>query len=167
MKKITSITAPNQEIISKSCTRFVMAYAIVSLVYIYTSDSLLQSIANETGTVIIASSQLSRSVETRKESKVPTLSDLRESGSIEQDADKVIMLYRPEYYGISNDALGETLEGETHLHIAKNRYGNVGVAKLRMNAEKTGFIDMEDYFGGSKLFRSEFTFSAERKDEIR
>lgn len=42
MKKITSITAPNQEIISKSCTRFVMAYAIVSLVYIYTSDSLLQ-----------------------------------------------------------------------------------------------------------------------------
>jgi replicative DNA helicase len=126
----------------------------------------LKSIANETGAIVIASSQLSRSVETRKESKVPALSDLRESGSIEQDADKVIMLYRPEYYGISNDALGETIEGETHLHIAKNRYGNVGVAKLRMNAEKTGFIDMEDYFGGSRLFKSEFTFSAERKDEI-
>lgn len=126
----------------------------------------LKAIANETGAVVIASSQLSRSLETRKESKIPVLSDLRESGSIEQDADKVIMLYRPEYYGINNDEFGDLTEGETHLSIAKNSFGNVGIVKLRM-LKGNGFVDMGDDFTGSKLYNSDFAFSPERKNEIR
>ena len=60
---------------------------------------------------------------------MPQLSDLRESGAIEQDADMVMFLYRPEYYGINNDEMGETIEGETHIHIAKNRSGSTDTIK--------------------------------------
>jgi len=126
----------------------------------------LKAIANETGVVVITSSQLSRSVEIRKESKIPVLSDLRDSGCIEQDADKVIMMYRPEYYGITLDEMGESTEGETHLLIAKNKYGNLGAAKIQMLSTKTGFIDMEDSYEGSKLFIPEFSFAAKRTEEI-
>jgi len=101
---------------------------------------------------IIALSQLNRSVENRKESKVPQLSDLRESGAIEQDADLVMFLYRPEYHGINNDAMGETIEGETQIHIAKHRNGSTGMEKVRFIKEYQRFVDMEDNrfdsFGG-------------------
>jgi replicative DNA helicase len=126
----------------------------------------LKAIANETGVVVIASSQLSRSVETRKESKIPVLSDLRDSGCIEQDADKVIMIYRPEYHGITDDEMGESTEGETHLLIAKNKYGNLGAAKIQMLSTKTGFIDMEDSFERPKLFIPDFSFATKRTEEI-
>jgi replicative DNA helicase len=110
----------------------------------------LKALAKELAIPIIALSQLNRSVETRsKESKVPQLSDLRESGAIEQDADMVMFLYRPEYYGINNDDMGNPIEGETHIHVAKNRNGALDTVKLRFIKEYQKFVDMEDEgFGG-------------------
>jgi replicative DNA helicase len=112
----------------------------------------LKALAKELEVPIIALSQLNRSVETRKESKVPQLSDLRESGAIEQDADLVMFLYRPEYHGINNDAMGETIEGETHIYIAKHRNGSTGMEKVRFIKEYQKFVDLEDNrfnsFGG-------------------
>lgn len=110
----------------------------------------LKSLAKELEIPIIALSQLNRSVESRKESKVPQLSDLRESGAIEQDADMVMFLYRPEYYGINNDEMGNPIEGETHVHIAKNRSGVTDTVKVRFIKEYQKFEDLEDNngFGG-------------------
>lgn len=109
----------------------------------------LKSLAKELEVPIIALSQLNRSVESRKESKVPQLSDLRESGAIEQDADIVMFLYRPEYYGINNDEMGQAIEGETHLHIAKHRNGSTDTVKVRFIKEYQKFVDMpDDNFGG-------------------
>lgn len=107
----------------------------------------LKALAKELEVPIIALSQLNRSVETRKESKVPQLSDLRESGAIEQDADMVMFLYRPEYHGINNNEMGEAIEGETHIHIAKHRNGSTGMEKVRFIKEYQRFVDMEDDFG--------------------
>ena len=104
----------------------------------------LKALAKELEVPIIALSQLNRSVETRKESKIPQLSDLRESGAIEQDADLVMFLYRPEYHGINNDAMGETIEGETQIHIAKHRNGSTGMEKVRFIKEYQKFVDMDD-----------------------
>jgi replicative DNA helicase len=109
----------------------------------------LKSLAKELAIPIIALSQLNRGVESRKESKVPQLSDLRESGAIEQDADMVMFLYRPEYYGINNDEMGQTIEGETHIHIAKNRSGSTDTIKLRFIKEYQKFEDLDDGFGGA------------------
>lgn len=109
----------------------------------------LKGLAKELSIPIIALSQLNRSVESRKESKVPQLSDLRESGAIEQDADMVMFLYRPEYYGINNDEMGEAIEGETHIHIAKNRSGSTDTVKLKFIKEYQKFVDLEDNFMGS------------------
>lgn len=109
----------------------------------------LKALAKELEIPIIALSQLSRAVESRKESKVPQLSDLRESGAIEQDADMVMFLYRPEYYGINNDAMGQAVEGETHIHVAKNRSGSTDTIKVRFIKEYQKFVDMpDDNFGG-------------------
>lgn len=106
----------------------------------------LKALAKELDIPVIALSQLSRAVETRKESKVPQLSDLRESGAIEQDADMVMFLYRPEYYGINNDEMGQPIEGETHIHIAKHRNGSLGNVRVRFIKEYQRFVDMEDTF---------------------
>lgn len=71
------------------------------------------------------------------------------SGALEQDADLVMFLYRPEYYGINNDAMGETVEGETHINIAKHRNGSTGIEKLRFIKEYQKFVDFDDdQFGG-------------------
>lgn len=94
----------------------------------------LKIIAKEEDIPIIALSQLSRAVEQRgaKEgSKVPQLSDLRESGAIEQDADTVMFLYRPEYYDINQSAEGESVKGLTELSIAKHRHGKLDTVKLK------------------------------------
>lgn len=109
----------------------------------------LKQLAKELEVPIIALSQLNRSVESRKESKVPQLSDLRESGAIEQDADMVMFLYRPEYYGINNDEMGQPIEGETHIHVAKHRNGSTDTVKVRFIKEYQKFTDMpNDSFGG-------------------
>ena len=109
----------------------------------------LKALAKELHIPIIALSQLNRGVESRKESKVPQLSDLRESGAIEQDADMVMFLYRPEYYGINNDEMGTPIEGETHIHIAKNRSGSTDTVKVRFIKEYQKFVDLEDSFGAA------------------
>src|SRR6185436_1732105 len=90
----------------------------------------LKALAKELNVPIIALSQLSRAVETRKESKMPQLSDLRESGAIEQDADLVMFIYRPEYYETFSNEMGENTRGETHVKIAKHRNGSLENIKL-------------------------------------
>lgn len=110
----------------------------------------LKGLAKELGVPIIALSQLSREVEKRKEgNKIPQLSDLRESGAIEQDADMVMFLYRPEYYDITTNEHGESNKGETHVRIAKHRNGSLENIKLRAMLHIQKFVDMEDDdFGG-------------------
>lgn len=83
----------------------------------------LKSLAKELNIPIIAISQLSRAVEVRGGSKKPILSDLRESGAIEQDADLVLFIYRPEYYGIDKNENQESVKGMAQLSIAKHRNG--------------------------------------------
>jgi len=94
----------------------------------------LKGLAKELNVPIIALSQLSRAVEQRgaKEgSRVPQLSDLRESGAIEQDADMVMFLYRPEYYDVTQSADGENIKGLTEVKIAKHRNGSLETVKLK------------------------------------
>ena len=110
----------------------------------------LKTLAKELMIPIIALSQLSRAVETRKEgNKMPQLSDLRESGAIEQDADMVMFIYRPEYYDITSNEMGESNKGETHVRIAKHRNGSLETIKLRAQLHIQKFVEMEeDDFGG-------------------
>src|SRR6185312_4716008 len=110
----------------------------------------LKGLAKELQVPIIALSQLSRAVESRKDGeKIPQLSDLRESGAIEQDADMVMFLYRPEYYGITANEMGESNKGETHVKIAKHRNGSLDTVKLRALLHIQKFTEYgEDDFGG-------------------
>jgi len=113
----------------------------------------LKGLAKELQVPIIALSQLSREVEKRKEgAKIPQLSDLRESGAIEQDADMVMFLYRPEYYDITANEHGESNKGETYVKIAKHRNGSLDTIKLRALLHIQKFVeDPEnggDNFGG-------------------
>jgi replicative DNA helicase len=103
----------------------------------------LKQLAKELDVPIIALSQLSRAVETRGGDKKPQLSDLRESGAIEQDADMVIFLYRPEYYGITEDADGRPTQGMGEIIIAKHRNGSLGSVNLKFIGKYTKFIDGE------------------------
>jgi replicative DNA helicase len=87
--------------------------------------------------------ELSRGVETRGGDKRPQLSDLRESGSIEQDADIVMFLYRPEYYKITVDEEGLPTQGMGEIIIAKHRNGSVGSVKLKFIGKYTKFADFD------------------------
>lgn len=91
----------------------------------------LKSIAKELDVPILALSQLNRSVETRGSSKKPQLSDLRESGAIEQDADMVTFIYRPEYYGLEVDEDNVSTKGIAKIIIAKHRNGALDEIPLR------------------------------------
>ena len=104
----------------------------------------LKALAKELNIPIIALSQLSRAVETRKESKMPQLSDLRESGAIEQDADMVMFIYRPEYYETFANEHGESTRGETHIKIAKHRNGSLENIKLRALLHIQKFEEWDD-----------------------
>jgi replicative DNA helicase len=103
----------------------------------------LKGVAKELSVPVIALSQLSRGVETRGGDKRPQLSDLRESGSIEQDADIVMFLYRPEYYKIEINEDGEPTQGLAELIIAKHRNGTTGTVKLRYLGKYTRFDDYD------------------------
>lgn len=109
----------------------------------------LKGLAKELNIPIIALSQLNRGVEGRTgyEGKRPQLSDLRESGAIEQDADMVIFIHRPEYYGITQDPDGNDLMGVAEVIIAKHRNGATGTVPLRFRKELAKFLDPEDDFG--------------------
>lgn len=113
----------------------------------------LKGLAKELQIPIIALSQLSRAVESRKEgNKMPQLSDLRESGAIEQDADMVMFLYRPEYYDITANEMGESNKGETHVRIAKHRNGSLETIKLRALLHIQKFMEDDDgTIGGGNL----------------
>lgn len=104
----------------------------------------LKALAKELNVPIIALSQLNRAVETRTE-KRPQLSDLRESGSIEQDADVVMFLNRPEYYGIGTDSNGNSTEGMAEVIIAKQRNGPVGEIQLSFIKEYGRFESREHF----------------------
>ncbi len=105
----------------------------------------LKSIAKELDIPVIAISQLNRAVDARKESKKPILSDLRESGAIEQDADMVLFIYRPEKHGFDVDEHGNPTRGLAQILIAKNRNGPVGEVDLRFIEPFTRFTDYDHY----------------------
>lgn len=117
----------------------------------------LKNIARELTICVVATSQLSRSVEQRGGERKPILSDLRESGSIEQDADKVIFLYRPAYYGIVLDEDGNSTQYLMELILAKNRNGPLRTIKLRHDPQFTSFESFEPEY---------FSLPKDRLDEI-
>jgi len=104
----------------------------------------LKAIAKEFNLPVIALSQLNRLVEYRESSR-PRLSDLRESGAMEQDAHKVLLLHRPSYYDIKLDCNAED-NGEAEIIIAKNRKGPVGVIKCGWVSEWMSFMDWPEEF---------------------
>ena len=116
----------------------------------------LKSIAKELDVPIIALSQLNRMVETRGGNKRPQLSDLRESGAIEQDADIVMFIHRPEVLGVEDDNMPP---GYTQLIIAKHRNGEVRDVDMRFLSKEVKFFDLDDssavYDDGMKIDRLE------------
>jgi len=102
----------------------------------------LKTLAKELMIPIIALSQLSRAVENRQE-KQPQLSDLRESGAIEQDADMVMFIYRPEYYDVKTDAQGESTKGLTEVKIAKHRNGALDIVRLKALLHIQKFVEWD------------------------
>jgi len=105
----------------------------------------LKALAKELNIPIIALSQLNRGVEGRTgDEKRPQLSDLRESGAIEQDADMVLMIHRPEYYKIMEDRDHNSTEGIAEIIIAKHRSGSVGDVRLRFKKEFIKFTNLDE-----------------------
>jgi len=104
----------------------------------------LKALAKELSVPILALSQLSRQVEARGGVKRPMLSDLRESGAIEQDADIVTFIYRPEYYGLDVDEEGNSVAGMAEFIIAKHRNGATGTVKLKWIGEYAKFTDYQE-----------------------
>ena len=119
----------------------------------------LKNMAKENNVCVIVASQLSRSVESRSfSSKRPLLSDLRDSGSIEQDADKVLFIYRPEYYKLDEFEDYTRSVGLAEIIVAKNRTGCLADFRLSRDNHFTTFRDYE--------FKDEFTFSSDRLLEL-
>lgn len=105
----------------------------------------LKSIAKELNIPILALSQLNRSVEMRGGTKRPLLSDLRESGAIEQDADMVVFIHRQDKFGIPTFEDGSSTKGIAEIILAKNRNGPVDDVRLRFREEKAQFVDIDDF----------------------
>jgi len=105
----------------------------------------IKEIAKELNVPVIALSQLSRSVETRGGDKRPILSDLRESGAIEQDADIVSFIYRPEYYDLHQNEDGESNKGIGEIIIAKHRNGATDSVRLRFIGEFARFDNLDSF----------------------
>jgi replicative DNA helicase len=131
---------------------------------ISTISRSIKEIAKELNVPIIALSQLSRSVETRGGDKRPMLSDLRESGAIEQDADIVSFIYRPEYYNIDQNENGESNAGIGEIIVAKHRNGALDSVRLRFVSQYARFENVDSFgedivtFGSSmnKVQNNEF-----------
>lgn len=105
----------------------------------------LKALAKELDVPIMALSQLSRAVETRAGSKKPILSDLRESGAIEQDADIVVFIYRPEYYGLDQEEDGTSTAGMATISIAKHRNGALADIQLRFIKDFAKYADLDTF----------------------
>lgn len=112
---------------------------------ISTISRSLKGLAKELNIPVIALSQLSRQVEQRGGVKRPILSDLRESGSIEQDADQVFFIYRPEYYNLTEDEEGNPTAGIAEIIIAKNRHGSTQTVPLRFIGKYARFGNLNDF----------------------
>lgn len=106
----------------------------------------LKAIAKELNIPVIALSQLSRAVETRGGDKKPQLSDLRESGAIEQDADLISFIWRPEYYGFEVPHEMQSIGANTELSIAKHRNGSLDRLGIWFDSNKTKFMDQSPNF---------------------
>ena len=133
------------QLMSASTTRYSTRQDEVSLI-----SRSLKALAKETGTTILALSQMNRGVEAREglEGKRPRLSDLRESGAIEQDADMVIFVHRPEVYGIIHDDNGKDLRGTAEIIIGKNRNGDTGLFLLTFKKEISAFVEYAGNISG-------------------
>ncbi len=123
----------------------------------------LKGLAKELDIPIIALSQLNRGVESRQgaEGKRPQLADLRESGAIEQDADMVCFIHRPEYYKITEDERGNSLIGVAEIIIAKHRNGATGDVRLRFRNEFAKFSNLDDDGGIRREFNKPFVSASE------
>ena len=129
----------------------------------------LKGIAKELNVPIIALSQLNRSVEMRTGDKRPQLSDLRESGAIEQDADIVMFIHRPERYGLTEDAEGNSTRGIAELIVAKHRNGAVDTVRLKFISEQARFADLDEglaAFGGDFDPNEGLTFGSKMNDDF-
>ena len=111
----------------------------------------LKAIAKELNVPVLALSQLSRAVETRGGDKRPVLSDLRESGSIEQDADMVLFIYRADRYDINEDEDGNLTAGVAEILLRKNRNGPTGKVKLKFIERFAKFADMSSSDGDENI----------------
>lgn len=133
------------QLMSASTTRYSTRQDEVSLI-----SRSLKALAKETGTTILALSQMNRGVEAREglEGKRPRLSDLRESGAIEQDADMVLFVHRPEVYGIIHDDNGKDLRGTAEIIIGKNRNGDTGLFLLTFKKEISAFVEYAGNISG-------------------
>jgi len=117
----------------------------------------LKNLSKELNVPVLALSQLSRAVETRDKSRKPQLSDLRESGAIEQDADVVLFVYRPEYYNIKEfEDTKESTYNKCELIIGKQRNGPVGSVKLNFLKEFGKFSDPAPFTEEGVFFPDEF-----------
>ena len=103
----------------------------------------LKAIAKELNVPVIALSQLSRNTESRGGTKRPQLSDLRESGAIEQDADVVAFIHRPEYYGFTETEDHKSTDGIAEIILAKHRNGEVTDVRMRFIKEQARFANLE------------------------
>ena len=127
----------------------------------------LKSLAKELEIPVIALSQLSRAVETRGGTKRPQLSDLRESGAIEQDADIVSFIYRPEYYGIDewDDEDHSPSAGRAEFIVAKHRNGGLDNIRMKFVGNLGKFEDFED-FESPFEFQSKMNHGAQDLNKI-
>lgn len=141
-------------------------------------SSALKSMAKSLNVPVIALSQLSRSVEARGGTKFPMLSDLRESGSIEQDADMVVFLWRPEYYAKNDknehfrrDSIGEFIPGVTMVDFAKFRNGDPDKCAIKFIGKYTKFVHVDSPYEHLQEYNREIKpvdpdlFSESRKEE--
>ncbi|MCH5307615.1 MAG: replicative DNA helicase [Prevotella sp.] len=129
------------QLMNANGTRFSSRQEEVSII-----SRSLKALARELNIPILALSQLNRGVENREglEGKRPQLSDLRESGAIEQDADMVLFVHRPEYYRLYQDENGRDLRGMAEIIISKHRKGATGIKLLTFRGEYTRFENPED-----------------------
>ena len=131
----------------------------------------LKQLAKELDIPILALSQLNRTVDNREgpDGKRPQLSDLRESGAIEQDADIVLFVHRPEYYHIDTDPKGNDLHGMAQIIIAKHRKGAIDDVLLHFKGEFTRFANPEDaapYSSGGEIVGSRMNSGPQPDDSM-